>query len=49
MNETPDRKNKIIAQVLKLTKGDASANLDKLVEKNEDYLIKYLRVVKGLK
>ncbi len=49
MSETPDRKNKIIAQILKLTKGDVDANLDKLVEKDEKYLIKYLKVVKGLK
>lgn len=48
MNDT-SRKSKIIGQILKLTKADATKYFDKLSDKPETYLVKYLKVVKGLK
>lgn len=47
MGET-DKKSKLIAQIFKLTKGDTKY-FDKLADKSEQYLEKYVKVVKGLK
>jgi hypothetical protein len=48
MSDTTDKKSKIIAQIFKITKADGKY-FDKLADKSEQYLEKYLRVVKGLK
>lgn len=46
---TTEKKSKLIAQIIKLTKADGTKYFDKLNDKSEQYLEKYVKVVKGLK
>jgi hypothetical protein len=48
MSETTP-KSKTIGQILKLTKSDPTKYFDKLSDKPDEYLVKLLKVVKGLK
>lgn len=50
MSDTDNqKKGKIIAQIIKITKADPSKYFDKLDDKNVTYLEKQLKVLKGLK